>query len=296
MNLAVWTNSQDATVDYVCSKKPNSVEIIRFNSDIDFPITISKNSNSNLDKVDVVWHRRPFENAFISDSIEDKIAFSEKEESLWNYLLQVPKEKWLNFPTLNWIADKKIEQLIMANDCGLSTPDWVLTNNQEAAMDFLRKYDWNCILKPINCGYFVSNNEVYHIYTNETSKENIDLSLISKCPTYFQNKINKSIDVRTLYLNGKTIFIGISGGKLDVRRNEMKGVKYSIVDPPQNIIVAYQKMMLLNGLKFCTSDFVVSGDNQWLFLENNPNGQWVWMDEFLGGAMVDFFFENLRGT
>ena len=296
MNLAIWTNSEDATVDYVCKKKPNSVEVTRFNSDIDFPITISKNSNSNLDEVDVVWHRRPFENAFISDNIEDKIAFSEKEESLWNYLLQVPIEKWLNFPTLNWIADKKIEQLIMANDCGLSTPDWVLTNNQEAAMDFLRKYDWNCILKPINCGYFVSNNEVYHIYTNETSKENIDLSLISKCPTYFQSKINKSIDVRTLYLNGKTIFIGISGGKLDVRRNEMKGVKYSIVEPPQNIIDAYHKMMLLNGLKFCTSDFVVSVDNHWFFLENNPNGQWVWMDEFLGGAIVDFFFENLRGA
>jgi hypothetical protein len=296
MKLGIWTNSEDATVDYVCSKKPNTVEIIRFDSDVAFPVTLSKDANSKLNELDVLWHRRPFENAFLSDSIDDKIAFSEKEESLWNFMLQVPKEKWLNFPTLNWFADKKIEQLIRANDCGLATPDWILTNNQESAKIFLNKYNWNCIIKPINCGYFVSNNDIYHIYTNETSKGNIDLSLISKCPTYFQNKINKNIDVRTLYLNGKTIFIGISGGKLDVRRNEMKGVHYKFINPPQNIVNAYQKMMLLNGLRFCTSDFVVSEENQWFFLENNPNGQWVWMDEYLEGAIVDFFFENLRGV
>lgn len=293
MKLGIWTNSEDTTVDYVCSKKPENVEIIRFNSDEQFSIDISKNRFSQLNEIDVLWHRRPFENAYISDSIEDKIAFSEKEESLWNYLMLIPKEKWLNFPTLNWIADKKIEQLLLADDCGLSTPDWILSNEQKSAEAFLQKYDWNCIIKPINCGYFLSNNSVYHIYTNATSKDNIELSVISKCPTYFQSKINKLYDVRSIYLNGKSIFIGLFGGELDVRRNEMKGVHYKFVEPPTNIIDSYNKMMIKNNLNFCTSDFIVSIENEWIFLENNPNGQWVWMDEALDGSIVNFFFNNL---
>lgn len=294
MKLGVWSNSEDATVNYICEKKPDWLDIVRFNSDIPFPITIGKGSALPLSDIDVLWHRRPFENAYISDTVGDKVAFSEIEESLWNYLMQIPKYKWLNFPTLNWVADKKINQLIHAEECGLITPEWILTNNEKEARSFLHKYNWKCIIKPVNCGYFINNDKVYHVYTNETSAENLNLSIISNCPTYFQTKIAKQYDVRSVYLNGKTIYIGIYGGPLDVRRNEMKGVQYKLVKPPEQVDSSYKRLMLREELNFCTSDFIVTSENQWVFLENNPNGQWVWMDEYLNGAIIDFFYNNLR--
>lgn len=296
MKLGIWSNSEDATTNYICEKKPDWLDIIRFDSDIPFPITIGKRSGLLLSDIDILWHRRPFENAYILDTIGDKIAFSESEEALWNYLMQIPKYKWLNFPTINWMADKKISQLIHAEECGLVTPEWILTNNENEAREFLGKYSWNCIIKPVNCGYFINENKVYHIYTNETIAERVDLSLISKCPTYFQTKISKQYDVRSVYLNGKAIYIGIYGGLLDVRRNEMKGVQYKLIIPPKQICESYERLMLREELNFCTSDFIVTEDNKWIFLENNPNGQWVWMDECLNGAIVDFFYNNLRLT
>jgi hypothetical protein len=187
MKLAIWTNTEDVTADYVCSKKPSWVDIIRFNSDEIFPISISKDICGSLNEIDIIWHRRPFENAVIPDDIEGKILFSEKEEALWNLLLQIPQDRWINFPTNNWLADKKILQLIQARNCGLEIPDWVLTNNLQDAKTFLEKYNWECIIKPINCGYFFHENDVYHVYTNKTEKDKIDLASIPNCPTYFQS-------------------------------------------------------------------------------------------------------------
>jgi hypothetical protein len=54
--------------------------------------------------------------------------------------------------------------------------------------------------------------------------------------------------------------------------------------------------MKKNRLRFCTSDFVVDKDGSWFFLENNANGQWVWIDEFVENRVSDFFFENLRAA
>ncbi len=169
-----------------------------------------------------------------------------------------------------------------------------MTNDDKTAVEFLNRYSWDCIIKPINSGYFTNNDKVYHIYTNATVKEKINLSILHKCPAFFQQRIEKSFDVRTVYVNGNTIYVRILGGGLDVRRNEMEGLKYDLVEPPDDVAFAYNKLIDSYSLRFCTSDFVVTGENKWVFLENNPNGQWVWMDEQLHGELRTFFYNNLR--
>lgn len=113
-------------------------------------------------------------------------------------------------------------------------------------------------------------------------------------PIINPKKIDKSYDVRTVFLNGQSIFIGLYGGSLDVRRDEMKGIDYKVIVPPACILDGYHSLMKRAKLRFCTSDFVVDKDGSWFFLENNANGQWVWMDEFVKYRVSDFFFENLR--
>ncbi|MFA6201389.1 MAG: hypothetical protein WC679_13390 [Bacteroidales bacterium] len=293
MNLGIWTNSEDSTANYLCSKRPFNVNIYRFDSDRKNFFSLEYDSNNVLEYIDVLWYRRPFENSNTPDSLSEKIAFSETEEALWNYLFQIPKEKWINFPTDNWYADKKIRQLRLAEKCGLNIPEWILTNESEQAEKFLKKFEWDCVIKPINCGYFIDKDDVYHIYTNEVKGNIKEFSIIENCPTFFQKRISKAYDVRTIYLNANVLFIGLYNGSLDVRRNEMKNIKYKIIDAPENIKESYIKMMKYEGLKFCTSDFVVDENNKWYFLENNPNGQWVWMDKDLNGKVVEYFFENI---
>jgi hypothetical protein len=293
MNLAIWTNTEDETANYVCSKKPNTMQIVRFNSDEYFPNTQIKKGSDLITKIDVIWYRRPFENELINEDIASQLRFSENEEAQWNYFLKIPKRKWVNYPSINWYADKKTLQLEMALQCGLNIPDWILTNEITKAKKFLDEHDWKCIIKPINCGYYLSENNVYHIYTNEVDKERVNLELITKCPTFFQEKIEKEFDVRTVFINGKIIFVGIWSNYLDVRRDEMKNAVYKIINPPSSIYESYKLMIKKYKLRFCTSDFVVDKKGTWIFLENNPNGQWVWMNESVNGALVDLFYNNI---
>jgi hypothetical protein len=294
MKLGIWTNSQDATVDHICQRAPHWLEILRFNSDQRFDLTISNRTDVTLEELDLFWHRRPFENSDNPSSLSERIVASENEEALWNYVMQVPPQKWMNFPIRNWISDKKTHQLRLAEFCGLSTPDWIVTNVLDRAKTFLEDHRWDCILKPINSGYFVDGDSVYHIYTNPTNVEKINLTLIKDCPTLLQKRITKQFDVRSVHVNGATLFIALHGGDLDVRRDEMSTIKYEIIPAPNKVIEAYDLMMRRSELRFCTSDFVVTAAEEWFFLENNPNGQWVWMDEDLGGEVSNFFFNNVR--
>ena len=293
MKLGIWTNSQDATVDHICQRAPHWLEILRFNSDQRFDMTISNRTDATLEELDLFWHRRPFENSDNPSNLSERIVASENEEALWNYVMQVPPQKWMNFPIRNWISDKKTQQLRLAELCGLFTPDWIVTNVLDRAKTFLDDHGWDCILKPINCGYFVDGDSVYHIYTNPTNAEKINLALIKECPTLLQKRIPKLFDVRSVHVNGATLFIALHGGDLDVRRDEMSTIKYEIISAPKQVVEAYHLMMQKSELRFCTSDFVVTTAGEWYFLENNPNGQWVWMDEDLGGEVSLFFFNNV---
>jgi glutathione synthase/RimK-type ligase-like ATP-grasp enzyme len=46
------------------------------------------------------------------------------------------------------------------------------------------------------------------------------------------------------------------------------------------------------GLSFGALDFVLTPDGRYVFLEINPNGQWMWLDDKLGfgitNAVVDW--------
>ena len=36
------------------------------------------------------------------------------------------------------------------------------------------------------------------------------------------------------------------------------------------------------GLMFGAFDFIVDQNGDWIFLEINPNGQWLWLEKILG--------------
>lgn len=293
MKLCIWSNSLDATVAHIVQRAPDWLTCVVINSD-DVPLlTIGSKQPRLFSDIDFLWYRRPFENSATPTSAGERLRLAEIQEAMWNMMMQIPIHKWINFPTNNWMADKKANQLILANDAGLLTPEWVITNEVSEATRFIEEHEWKCILKPIDCGHVRHGDKSWHVYTNELKYSDVDLSLISLCPTLIQKRLEKAFDVRTVYLNGSSLFIGLYGGPLDVRRNEMENIEYRIVEPPSSVTKGYNHLMAMNGLRFCTSDFVVTKDGDWFFLENNPNGQWVWMDEFLRYGVSKFFFANL---
>lgn len=130
--ILVFTNSKDATADVVMKLAAN-IECIRFNSD-----KIQKSRASfdytalnGLIQCDAIWYRRPFEFTMKSRNVETLVRYQEWEEIVWNYFLQYPQEKWINYPTRNWYADRKIIQLQQAPLFGLSVPQWIVASKKK---------------------------------------------------------------------------------------------------------------------------------------------------------------------
>ena len=47
------------------------------------------------------------------------------------------------------------------------------------------------------------------------------------------------------------------------------------------------------NLSFGAFDFIVTPDDQWVFLEVNPNGQWLWIEMETGMKISDAISEAL---
>ncbi len=43
----------------------------------------------------------------------------------------------------------------------------------------------------------------------------------------------------------------------------------------------------MTGIKFGAFDFILTPDNQLVFLEINPNGQWYWIEKLTGLPITD---------
>jgi glutathione synthase/RimK-type ligase-like ATP-grasp enzyme len=116
------------------------------------------------------------------------------------------------------------------------------------------------------------------------------LGLIGRCPTLFQQAIEKTSDVRICYLDGtmtavELVALECGEQRTDIRRNNMNDVQYRVLKVPPDVTGALHKLLRFYKLRFAAIDFVIDKQGKWVFLEINPNGQWAWLD-LEGGANI----------
>ena len=49
------------------------------------------------------------------------------------------------------------------------------------------------------------------------------------------------------------------------------------------------------NLNFGAFDYIVTPENEWIFLELNPNGQWLWLEEALNLDISEKIINYLLG-
>ena len=84
----------------------------------------------------------------------------------------------------------------------------------------------------------------------------------------------------------------IQKNKIDWRM-DYQNHKYTIIDCPENIIKKCYQMMADFDLIFGAFDFIVTPENEWVFLEVNPNGQWLWLEKSLDLDISKKILDNL---
>ena len=62
----------------------------------------------------------------------------------------------------------------------------------------------------------------------------------------------------------------------------MDACRYHVENVPAKVADQVRRLLDLLRLRFAALDFAVDTDSRWWFLEVNPNGQWLWIEQATG--------------
>jgi len=313
--VLVLTNSADVTSDFLCAKfKEAGIIYVRYNTDIDCSraIFLYKDTKPCLkwgsnhlyaEHVSSIVLRRPkpIELNTDMDRYTKEHTIGEWAEALEGFLAHIDQEAWINHPANNSMASHKVEQLTRAKKCGLMVPLTIVTNDPISAEEFIRSQVSGVIVKPLASGFIEREDNDTIIYTRLFEEQHFEiLEQIRECPVMFQSRILKEIDVRVTVLDETVVAVALQAGdtietqRLDIRRDNMNGVNYTVIDIPASVESSIKALLKSYNLRFGALDFGITKTGEWFFFEINPNGQWAWLDICGDADISDVFVSKLR--
>ncbi len=296
------TNDQDVHADAVESWLMKwSVPYFRFHPDefaTRYTFTFShrqsetsfciKDNNTEKDftpnDVGCVWYRRAKAPLTHPKTALDsqKFFFEELSASISSIYASLSKAIWVNKISDVSYANDKITQLTVAAKLGLKVPLTIVTNNIEEAFRFYQSQKYGCIVKSFRPTLVGENTRVFtHKFESNLLIE--DFSSIEAAPTKLQEFIDKKSDIRVTVVGQKIFACRIYSQdfdktKVDFRCADMFDLTHEIFELPEKLKTQILEYSRYFNLLSCEFDFVENQDGQFVFLECNPNGQWLWVE------------------
>lgn len=297
--VLIITSSIDVTVDYIIKKYQNGARFYRLNVDefSQYRIDVGESyqwriscTDWTLEKSAVysIYYRKPILSDLSEYDVDYHGMIAKDIVSLINGIVDDFEGKVLTKPYILRKTENKTFQLLYAARKGFNVPKSYIGNSKDIALECIKEY--KSIIKPLTTGKIKKSDgiEIYQTSYIDELKEDIGLT-----PLYVQNYEEKSYEVRLTCINDCVFAVRIdSEDKLDWRKN-YAGLKYSLIECPQVVRMHCLKLMEDFDLKFGAFDFIVNKQDEWIFLEINPNGQWLWLEKILDIPISKYIFRYL---
>lgn len=254
--------------------------------------------NINIDSIGKIWFHRA-SRIIPKGSIgqfNNKILYFHKDEidAVYKSIVDIlKKDIFVVHP--NKVALNKINVLREAKKIGFSIPHSIITNDKNRIIDFMDTYD-DVIIKPMSdCISMSDNSKTCSMFSTILDKELLKKQDNIIFPVMIQEKIEKSYEVRTFYLNGKTYSMAIfsqsdNSSKIDWRKSQQKNTVRNVpYEIPIEINIKLNALMKKIGLVTGSIDFIVSPNGEMIFLEINPVGQFGMVSELCNYSLYEKF-------
>lgn len=209
---------------------------------------------------------------------------------------------WVSQPYKLRRAEVKALQLAEASKAGLKTPHTLISNDPEQATTFVDALgDAECAIKPL-IALGVTDEQGHRLPLTTTLPPGHSLESVALAPTIFQPYVDKAFELRCVVI-GDRIF----SAKMDSQANENTSIDWRAGEPdheifalPDQVEASIRRLMDSFGLNFASLDMIVTPEGEFVFLELNPNGQWLWLETELGlplvASMADLLTTNHTGA
>ena len=261
----------------------------------------------DIEDLTAVWDRRPKLPKELPFKVSEAINKHNLKEAagflrfLRSYITSTPS---IGSILYDEYASSKMEQLQYAEFIGLKVPDTVFTNRQEDIIAMARNHQ-EIVLKSIASDGIMDdgNGTEYVFYSQKVSLQDIvnaPKEAFTQTVSYVQEYISKAFELRVTVVAKKVFACKIESqhladneGKIDWRQGYDHGLRYEPYDLPDNISEKCIKFLERMRLNFGAFDFIVTPSGEYVFLECNPNGQWLWIEMETGLKISEAIADTL---
>lgn len=272
------------------SEFPNSIRSTwELNSYDELKQNFSFCQNNSNALFDVVWNRRRGKPTAPSISHPDDVGIIEieAEHYLQSTLHQFANSKtlWVNSPHAAYFAKSKPQQLLNAKKIGFFIPDTLISNNAPDVKRFLRKHKDNAIYKSFNAGgWYNSNGKSIVMRTSQISIDKLPSDdVINSCPGIYQESISKLYEIRVTVI-GDAIFSAAIYSQENCKTTDwrfdidQKDLHVEKVELPESISSKCLQLCREMNLVFGCIDLIFTKSGDYIFLEINEGGQFLWKE------------------
>jgi len=301
------TTSYDIAADYVLkSLRQGGNPAFRLNTDL-FPSRVKAVSSPPKDifiedengesvlgtSIKSVWYRRHV-SPELPEELESGVRdFCERETRAFldGVLASLPTKRFMSPPQAIFQAEHKPYQLSIASQLGFTIPDTIMTNIPHIVWEMAQNH--NLVAKAISSGYIAGAKGNQAIFTSRVRPEDLeDLNGLNLAPATFQEFVVKTSDIRVTVVAGEIFTAEIlsqerESSRIDWRATDDPHLVHRIHKLPAEIDELCRQLVTNLGLSFGAIDLVLKPDGSYVFLEINPNGEWVWLEDQLGFPISD---------
>ena len=249
---------------------------------------------------DVVWNRRhatPTPDAQVAEEDQRFTARELREASRTLWQCTGTQAFWVNPEPALVRAQNKAAQLVKARELGLAIPATLIGNDPAAIRAFLARHPGRTIYKPFTPGDWMEQGELHMLYTASVDAAMLPADgLLQACPGIYQERVDKQFEVRATFMGNTCAAIRIDSqqtahGQLDWRRaQESETMPAGVIDVPLHVRARCRRLMQRMDLVFGCFDFIVTPEGEWVFLEVNEAGQFLFLEAWCPELpMLDMF-------
>lgn len=253
----------------------------------------------DLADVNAVWWRRPqpFElHPGVTDPVDRQFVYTECSQAVTG-LFHALDAAWMNDPARDRVAGHKLYQLRIAGEAGLEVPRTHVTNDPDSARAFAAETG------PSETVYkaFIAQPEAWRETRVLTPEEMAHLDDVALAPVIFQEYVPGDVDLRITVVGEEVFAVAIDASDTDYPtdyRMNVGDARVEAHDLPTTVRERLLAFMDRLGLVYGAIDMRLTPDGRYVFLEVNPSGLWLFVEEPTGlpitEAVVDWFVAQDR--
>lgn len=241
-----------------------------------------------LSEVDCVWLRRIGFGSFdVSRLHEEDVSAAKVEldrlaKSLYG-LVGLRAKFAVNDVRSKFHSELKPVQLWLASKVGFAVPRTLIANCPIAVGDFVSS-NQKAIFKPFEQGSWVRDGKLNLHRTRLIDREILKLAAsIELSPGIYQSYIDKAYEIRVTVMGDEIVAAKLDTQAVESARVDWKDDLFDEVEiapyrlPPdvERKIFRFMKEM---DLDFGCIDLIATPDGEYIFLEINPQGQFLWIE------------------